>query len=197
MLAEDKLFATLDPVIRTVKLPTGGEFLLVDTVGFISKLPHTLVDAFQSTLEEALLADVLLIVSDGSSDELLHQHDVVLEVLASLGAADKPKIDVINKIDRMQTPPQWPGALEISAKTGEGLDDLLSAIGRQLRGIQRRARVTVPYAQGGMLSLLHEEANVLGEEYSDAGVSVEAMLDEQLAGRIAARLGSDALAWLE
>ena len=197
VLAEDKLFATLDPVIRTVKLPTGGEFLLVDTVGFISKLPHTLVDAFQSTLEEALLADVLLIVSDGSSDELLHQHDVVLEVLASLGAADKPKIDVINKIDRMQTPPQWPGALEISAKTGEGLDDLLSAIGRQLRGIQRRARVTVPYAQGGMLSLLHEEANVLGEEYSDAGVSVEAMLDEQLAGRIAARLGSDALAWLE
>ena len=196
VLAEDKLFATLDPVIRTVKLPTGGEFLLVDTVGFISKLPHTLVDAFQSTLEEALLADVLLIVSDGASDELLHQHDVVLEVLSSLGAEDKPRIDVVNKIDRMQTPPQWPGAIQISAKTGEGLDNLLAAIGRQLRGIARPARVTIPYAQGGLLSTLHEEANVLSETYEDTGVCVEAMLDEHTAGRIAARLGSDALTWL-
>ena len=197
VLAEDKLFATLDPVIRTVKLPTGGEFLLVDTVGFISKLPHALVDAFHSTLEEALLADVLLIVSDGSSDELLHQHDVVLDVLTSLGAGDKPRIDVINKIDRMQTPPQWPGALEISAKTGEGVDKLLAEIAKQLRGIQRPARVLVPYAQGGMLSTLHEEASVLSEEYGEAGVSVEAMLDEQLARRIAARLGNDALTWLD
>ena len=196
VLAEDKLFATLDPVIRTVKLPTGGEFLLVDTVGFIRKLPHTLVDAFQSTIEEALLADVLLIVSDGASDELLHQHDVVLEVLSSLGAADKPRIDVVNKIDRMQMPPQWPGAIQISAKTGEGLDNLLAAIGRQLRGIARPARVTIPYAQGGLLSTLHEEANVLSETYEDTGVCVEAMLDEQTAGRIAARLGSDALSWL-
>ena len=144
VLAEDKLFATLDPVVRTVKLPGGGEFLLVDTVGFISKLPHALVDAFRSTLEEALLADVLLIVSDGASEEMLHQHDVVLEVLASLGAADKPKIDVINKIDLLQTPPQWPGALPISAKTGEGIDALLAAIKRQLRGVQRPLRVHVP-----------------------------------------------------
>ena len=121
----------------------------------------------------------------------------MLEVLASLGAADKPKIDVINKIDRMQTPPQWPGALEISAKTGEGIDKLLAEIAKQLRGIQRPARVLVPYAQGGMLSTLHEEASVLSEEYGEAGVSVEAMLDEQLARRIAARLGNDALTWLD
>lgn len=110
VLAEDKLFATLDPVVRTVKTPAGGEFLLVDTVGFISKLPHALVDAFHSTLEEALLADVLLIVSDGASGEMIRQHDVVLEVLSSLGAADKPMIDVINKADLPGvTANEWPG----------------------------------------------------------------------------------------
>ena len=197
VLAEDKLFATLDPVVRTVKLPGGGEFLLVDTVGFISKLPHALVDAFRSTLEEALLADVLLIVSDGASEEMLHQHDVVLEVLASLGAADKPKIDVINKIDLLQTPPQWPGALPISAKTGEGIDALLSAIKRQLRGVQRPLRVHVPYAQGAVLSVLHDEGVVTSESYEEDGVLVDVMADEALYGRLTARLGAQAVSWLE
>ena len=197
VLAEDKLFATLDPVVRTVKLPGGGEFLLVDTVGFISKLPHALVDAFRSTLEEALLADVLLIVSDGASEEMLHQHDVVLEVLASLGAADKPKIDVINKIDLLQTPPQWPGALPISAKTGEGIDALLAAIKRQLRGVQRPLRVHVPYAQGAVLSVLHDEGVVTSESYEENGVLVDVMADEALYGRLTARLGAQAVSWLE
>ena len=196
VLAEDKLFATLDPVIRTVKLPTGGEFLLVDTVGFISKLPHALVDAFHSTLEEALLADVLLIISDGSSDEMVHQHDVVLSVLASLGASDKPTIDVINKIDRIETVPQWPGALGISAKTGEGIDALLEEISRQIKGVQRTVRVEIPYAQGSLLSMLHESANVLSEEYNERGTLIEAMVDDQLAGRLAGKLGSEALEWL-
>ena len=197
VLAEDKLFATLDPVVRTVKLPGGGEFLLVDTVGFISKLPHALVDAFRSTLEEALLADVLLIVSDGASEEMLHQHDVVLEVLSSLGAADKPKIDVINKIDLLQTPPQWPGALPISAKTGEGIDALLSAIKRRLRGVQRPLRVHVPYAQGAVLSVLHDEGVVTSESYEENGVLVDVMADEALYGRLTARLGAQAASWLE
>ena len=197
VLAEDKLFATLDPVVRTVKLSGGGEFLLVDTVGFISKLPHALVDAFRSTLEEALLADVLLIVSDGASEEMLHQHDVVLEVLASLGAADKPKIDVINKIDLLQTPPQWPGALPISAKTGEGIDALLAAIKRQLRGVQRPLRVHVPYAQGAVLSVLHDEGVVTSESYEENGVLVDVMADEALYGRLTARLGAQAVSWLE
>ena len=197
VLAEDKLFATLDPVVRTVKLPGGGEFLLVDTVGFISKLPHALVDAFRSTLEEALLADVLLIVSDGASEEMLHQHDVVLEVLSSLGAADKPKIDVINKIDLLQTPPQWPGALPISAKTGEGIDALLAAIKRQLRGVQRPLRVHVPYAQGAVLSVLHDEGVVTSESYEEDGVLVDVMADEALYGRLTARLGAQAVSWLE
>lgn len=197
VLAEDKLFATLDPVVRTVKLPNGGEFLLVDTVGFISKLPHALVDAFRSTLEEALLADILLIVSDGASDEMLHQHDVVLEVLASLGAADKPKIDVINKVDLLESLPQWPGAMPISAKTGEGIDALLDEIKRQIRGVQRKLRVSIPYAQGALTSMLHSSGAVLCEEYTDTGVVIEAMADDQIYGRLASKLGEKALVWLE
>ena len=197
VLAEDKLFATLDPIVRTVKLPGGGEFLLVDTVGFISKLPHALVDAFRSTLEEALLADVLLIVSDGESDEMLHQHDVVLEVLESLGAADKPKIDVINKVDLLEGPPQWPGALPISAKTGEGIDALLEAIKKRLRGVQRPLRVRIPYAQGAVLSMLHDGGCGVAEEYKDDGMVLDVMADDQLYGRLVSRLGAQALDWLE
>lgn len=197
VLAEDKLFATLDPIVRTVKLPSGGEFLLVDTVGFISKLPHALVDAFRSTLEEALLADILLIVSDGASEEMHHQHQVVLEVLASLGASDKPVIDVINKVDLMEAPPQWPGAIAISAKTGAGMEELLAEIKRQIRGVQKKLRVSIPYAQGAVLSMLHENGSVVSEEYTDTGMLVDVMADDELYGRLAARLGAQALAWLE
>lgn len=196
VLAEDKLFATLDPVVRTVKLPGGGEFLLVDTVGFISKLPHALVDAFRSTLEEALLADVLVIVSDGASDEMFHQHDVVLDVLNELGAGDRPVIDVINKVDLIRQMPQWPGALPVSAKTGQGLDALLSAIRKKLRGVSRPLRALIPYAQGGLLAELHSEAKVISETYTDTGIAVEAMADEQLYGRLQRKLGEKALSWI-
>lgn len=196
VLAEDKLFATLDPVIRTVKLPVGGEFLLVDTVGFISKLPHALVDAFHSTLEEALLADVLLIVSDGASEEMHRQHDVVLQVLASLGASDKPVIEVINKIDRLESMSQWPGTLGISAKTGEGIDALLDEISKKIKGVQRTVRVQIPYTQGNLVSMLYGEANVLKEEYNEHGILIEAMVDDLVASRLAIKLGSEALEWL-
>ena len=197
VLAEDKLFATLDPVVRTVKFPGGGEFLLVDTVGFISKLPHALVDAFRSTLEETLLADLLLIVSDGSSDEMLHQHDVVLEVLASLGAADRPMIDVINKVDLLSSLPQWPGALPISAKTGDGLEALLDAIREKLSGVQRPLRAEIPYAQGALISMLHKDAKVISEEYTDTGTVVTAMADDELFGRLSAKLGPNAVSWVQ
>ena len=196
VIAEDKLFATLDPVVRTVKMPAGGEFLLVDTVGFISKLPHALVDAFRSTLEEALLADVLLIVSDGASADMLHQHDVVLEVLASLGAADKPKIDVLNKADLPNVDStKLLGAVAISAKTGEGIDELLERIRLELRGVSRPMRVVIPYAQGGLLAKIHEDGQVLSEEYTADGIEVCAMADEQLYGRLTAQLGEQAAVW--
>lgn len=197
VLAEDKLFATLDPVVRSVKCPGGGEFLLVDTVGFISKLPHALVDAFHSTLEEALLADVLLIVSDGASGELTHQHDVVLEVLRSLGAGDKPAIDVINKVDLMEKTPGWPGAIAISAKTGEGLGELLEEIRRKLHGVQRPVRAVIPYAQGGMLALLHDGANVTRETYTDSGIEVEALASEEIISRLSSKLGAGAVTFPE
>ena len=196
ILAQDKLFATLDPVVRTVKMPAGGEFLLVDTVGFISKLPHALVDAFHSTLEEALLADVLLVISDGASGEMIHQHDVVLEVLASLGAADKPKIDVINKADLPDVNAnKWPGAIAVSAKTGKGLDELLEAIRLKLRGAARLMRALIPYAQGGLLAKLHEDGQVLSEEYTGEGIEVKALADEQLFGRLTVQLGEQAVSW--
>ena len=196
VIAEDKLFATLDPVVRTVKMPAGGEFLLVDTVGFISKLPHALVDAFRSTLEEALLADVLLIVSDGASADMLHQHDVVLEVLASLGAADKPKIDVLNKADLPNVDStKLLGAVAISAKTGAGIDELLERIRLELRGVSRPMRVVIPYAQGGLLAKIHEDGQVLSEEYTADGIEVCAMADEQLYGRLTAQLGEQAAVW--
>ena len=197
VLAEDKLFATLDPVVRTVKLPNGGEFLLVDTVGFISKLPHALVDAFKSTLEEALLADILLIISDGASEEMLHQHDVVLEVLDSLGASDRPMIDVINKVDLLAEAPQWPGAIAISAKTGEGIELLLEEIKKKIRGVQRKLRVSIPYAQGSLLSMLHSTGSVIHEEYTDTGMIVDAMGDDELYGRLSAKLGEKAILWME
>lgn len=188
VLAEDKLFATLDPVVRTVKFPAGGEFLLVDTVGFISKLPHALVDAFRSTLEEALLADVLLIVSDGASDEMLHQHDVVLEVLDSLGASDRPRIDVINKVDLLDKLPLWPGAVPVSAKTGEGLDSLLDEIRKQLHGIQKTIRVLIPYQYGNLVSMLHEKANIRTQEYIDTGIMIEADVDDEIINRLNSRI---------
>ena len=193
VLAADMLFATLDPVVRTVKLPGGGEFLLVDTVGFISKLPHALVDAFHSTLEEALLADLLLIVSDGASDELMRQHDVVLDVLETLGAGDRPRIDVVNKCDLGSAPPELVGAVSVSARTGEGLGGLLELIRARLAGVQRRVRALIPYAQGGLLSAVHESCRVLSEDYEQDGVRVEAMMDEEMRGRLASKLGENAL----
>ncbi|MFQ9446764.1 MAG: hypothetical protein ACLR4A_04860 [Christensenellales bacterium] len=169
---------------------------MVDTVGFISKLPHALVDAFHSTLEEALLADVLLVISDGASGEMIHQHDVVLEVLASLGAADKPKIDVINKADLPDVNAnKWPGAIAVSAKTGKGLDELLEAIRLKLRGAARLMRALIPYAQGGLLAKLHEDGQVLSEEYTGEGIEVKALADEQLFGRLTVQLGEQAVSW--
>ena len=128
VLAEDKLFATLDAVSRRVETPEHTEYLLVDTVGFIRKLPHTLVSAFRSTLEEAALADILVIVSDGASDEMLQQHETVEQVLNELGATAQTRIEAVNKCDLGTAAALLPGAVMISAKTGEGIDELNARI---------------------------------------------------------------------
>ncbi|MBR5109210.1 MAG: GTPase HflX [Clostridia bacterium] len=190
---ENKLFATLDAVSRRVEMPDGGEFLLVDTVGFISKLPHELVEAFKSTLEEAALSDLLVIVSDASSPDTPKQHAVVEEVLSQIGADTQPRIDVLNKCDLTPSDqdilPIMPGALHISAQTGFGLDRLLSAIAAELRKAEQEMTLLVPFDQYGVVAELRKKGRVLSEEYGDTGTRVTVMLGRDAAGQIAARYG--------
>ncbi|MBR1584761.1 MAG: GTPase HflX [Clostridia bacterium] len=191
--AENKLFATLDAVSRRVELPDGGEFLLVDTVGFISKLPHDLVEAFKSTLEEAALSDLLVIVSDASSPDLLFQHKVVEEVLAQIGADTQPRIDILNKCD-LTAPdenamPLLPGAMRVSAQRGEGIPELLAAVAGELRAAETQMTLLVPFAQYGVMGELRQKGRVLTEQYEDAGTRVTVMLPQDAAGQIAARYG--------
>ena len=182
VLVEDKLFATLDPVMRRLALPEGGECLLVDTVGFIRKLPHQLVEAFRSTLEEALYADLLVVVSDLSSPEYTAQRLTVLEVLSSLGAGDKPMIEALNKADMAVNigDIEPPDAIVISAQTGAGLDRLVLEIGKRVQKMRAKVELVVPYDKGAALSLLHREGQVLEEEYLVEGTRVVAMLDASL-----------------
>jgi len=191
--AEDKLFATLDPVTRRVPLPDGGEYLLVDTVGFIRKLPHALVDAFRSTLEEAVLADLLVIVSDAGAERIVEQRDVVLEVLGGLGVKDKPIIDAVNKIDTVDEPPLLPGAVPISAKTGQGIDALTGAIERWMSASKRMVTLLVPFAHGTVLSQLHDGATVISESYEAGGTRVTVRLEPTWLNKIIATLGAEAL----
>lgn len=191
--AEDKLFVTLDPVTRRVPLQEGGAFLLVDTVGFIRKLPHALIDAFRSTLEEALLADLLVIVSDASSPDVLAQRDVVLQVLHELGAGDKPMLDALNKIDKVDQLPLVPGAIPISVKENQGISALLDAISGRLLASQRTVSLLIPYAQGAYLSRVHEEATVLSESFEPDGTLVTARMDQSLLDQVLAGVGVSAL----
>ncbi len=206
VLVEDKLFATLDPVVRQVSLPENRECLLVDTVGFIRKLPHQLVEAFRSTLEEALYADLLVVVSDLASPFYKQQRDTVFEVLDELGckvenqrfssrqadrgfsnefenrACGKPVLEALNKADRAQVDGviEPADAIVISAKTGEGLDRLKAEISRRIASMRHRAELVVPYAKGAALSLIHDRGVVISEEYLENGTKVECLLDSGL-----------------
>ena len=192
VLAEDKLFATLDPVTRRVQMPDNSQILLVDTVGFIRKLPHDLVEAFKSTLEEAMYADLLLIVSDASSSQYHEQRKVVGEVLAELGAADKPVLEVLNKTDRASAEGvQVPGAIRISAATGAGLDELKQAIIKKVDNLRHKVRLLIPYSKGGLLSMVHDQGQILSQEYDDQGTRIECVLDAALYQRLAKQLAPD------
>lgn len=167
----DQLFATLDSVSRPITLPHGGKALLVDTVGFIRKLPHELVKAFRATLEEARLADVLLIVCDGADPELESRRRTVEEVLDSLGATEAPRIEVLNKCDLFaDAPDRMPGAVRISAATGANLDQLLTQIEDRLDEGFQEVRLLVPFAQYGLVSRLHKLGSVLHQQHSEEGV---------------------------
>ncbi len=186
VLVEDKLFATLDPVMRKLELPDNRECLLVDTVGFIRKLPHQLVDAFKSTLEEALYADLLVVVSDLSSSTYEEQRAVVFEVLKDLGAGDKPVLEALNKADiapvREMVEPR--DAIVISAEKGMGLDRLTAAISARIATMRHKIELEIPYAKGAALSLLHERGKILSEEYTDIGTKVLCMVDGQLLNQV-------------
>ncbi len=186
VLVEDKLFATLDPVIRQVELPDNHKCMMVDTVGFIRKLPHTLVEAFKSTLEEALSADLLLIVSDLSSPFYKQQREVVYDVLNQLGAQGKPVLEILNKCDKAEigTVIEPADAVMISASTGYGLDNLKTAISDRIAALRHPVELLIPYDKGNVLSMLHSQGQVESEEYLDTGVKVVCLLDATLFARV-------------
>ncbi|MDO4484694.1 MAG: GTPase HflX [Clostridia bacterium] len=194
VLAEDKLFATLDAVSRRVETDEKTPYLLVDTVGFIRKLPHTLVSAFRSTLEEAALADVLVIVSDGASDEMMLQHDTVEQVLKDLGATEQPRLEVINKCDCGKESPLIPGAIHVSAKTGEGIDELNRRLAAELQKTHSPVTFFLPFAQYGALAQIRPLGRVVNEEYTDEGVKLTIVLASADRDRIISKYGSAILA---
>ena len=176
----DQLFATLDSVSRPVTLPHGGKALLVDTVGFIRKLPHDLVEAFHATLEEARLADVLVVVCDGADSELEQRHATVNEVLDSLGATEAPRVVALNKCDLFDdSPDRMPGALRISAAEGTNLDALLARIEEELDAGAQEVKLWIPFSNYGLLSRLRGLGTVLSQTYEADGAVVTMRMEAQ------------------
>lgn len=177
VLAEDKLFATLDPTARRLTLKSGREIMLIDTVGLISRLPHQLVDAFRSTLEEALWADVILNVCDASNPECSAHTAVTQNLLDSLGCAGKPIINVLNKCDLVPNILDYDligKSVRISAKTGYGIDELLEQIEKALPQTRRRVRMLIPFDKGSIAGALRENGVVHSQEYTEKGILIEA-----------------------
>jgi len=191
VLEADMLFATLDPTTRRVELPDGRDLLVTDTVGFVRNLPHRLVESFKATLEEAVLADFLVHVLDASEPELERLCDTTLEVMTELGAADKPVLTVLNKIDLVDDPQrlralqsQFPEAVSISARSGEGMDALHHKFVDYLSRAVSRRRYRIPQHRGDLVSLLHAEAKVLETSYEGNDVFVEVLVSRELEGRL-------------
>ena len=190
VLVEDKLFATLDPVMRQIELPENRRCLLVDTVGFINKLPHQLVEAFHSTLEEAVFADLLVIVSDFSSEHYREQRATVFQVLSELGAGNNQIIEALNKSDiaKPDARIEPADAILISAKTGAGLETLKAEISRRIALMRHAVELLIPYDKGTVLSFIHKYGQVQSEEYTDKGTIVKCMLDTTLYNRVISQL---------
>ena len=188
---QDQLFATLDAVSRRMETAEKTPYLLTDTVGFIRKLPHTLVSAFRSTLEEAALADVLVIVSDGSSGHMGTQHDTVEQVLEELGATGQKRIEVINKCDAADPMPAFPGAILISAKTGEGLEDLKAAIAEAIQETCEPVTFAIPFSRYGILSEIHALGRMITEEHTAEGTEITVMIAGEDAERLIRKYGTE------
>ena len=188
---QDQLFATLDAVSRRMETAEKTPYLLTDTVGFIRKLPHALVSAFRSTLEEAALAEVLVIVSDGASPDMLSQHDTVEEVLKELGAEDNRRIEVINKCDIASPPPAFPGAILVSAKTGEGLADLKAAIAAALQETHTPITFAIPFSRYGLLAAIRPLGRVIDEAHTENGTELTLMISREDAERLIHKYGAE------
>ena len=189
ILAEDKLFATLDPTTRNLKIPDGEEVLFTDTVGFISKLPHNLVDAFKSTLEEAKYADLILHVADASNPEVDEQMKVVYRTLEELKVTGKPVITFLNKQDKLEKERiikdiKADAIVKGSAKTGEGIDELLSKITEILREGKVLIDTVLSYADTSKISVIRKKGQLLAEEYEGDGIKVKAYVPKAVAGQL-------------
>lgn len=187
VLAENKLFATLDTTSRALKLPDGRTVLLIDTVGLVRRLPHHLVDAFRSTLEEAAQADVILNLCDASSPEAEEHLEVTRELLTQLGCTDRPILTVMNKcdiapslLDSERLPGESARTLRISARTGGGIEALLEAVAASLPPDRRRVRLLLPFSQGGLAEQCRREGSVESEEYVPEGLSMVVTLGVRL-----------------
>lgn len=180
VLAEDKLFATLDPTSRALELPDGRRVMLIDTVGLIRRLPHHLVEAFKSTLEEAASATVILNVCDASSDECAEHLRVTSDLLTELGCMNKPIISVMNKCDLIESTDDLPTvgkSVMISAKDGTGLDKLLGEIAAALPPTRRQAKLILPYSMSAMAARFRTEGKVLCEDYRPEGIYLEVIAE--------------------
>lgn len=193
ILAEDKLFATLDPTTRKYELPGGSEILLTDTVGFIRKLPHHLIKAFKSTLDEAVYADILIIIVDASDEECASQLEVTSDLLNELGASEKPTLYVFNKCDREISPELLPmikksgneNIVTISALTGEGIDEFAEKLEDLARRGKSKHTFRIPNAEQGALNILYKNAEVVSVEWKDDAVYTEAIVDVKVKGMMA------------
>ena len=183
--ANDRLFDTLDTTTRTLEISDTCKVLISDTVGFISKLPHQLVDAFKATLEELTFADLLLHVIDASDPNWREQADVVDKLVVELGAAETPRLEVFNKCDKLDGDilPHGEDIVSISARTGAGVDRLLAVIENRLGERVRRVTIHIPYDKGGVLDLLYQQAKVEQVEYGQT-IDVQALCPEKVLGRL-------------
>ena len=190
VLEEDKLFATLDPTTRQLELPGKQQILLTDTVGFIRKLPHHLIEAFKSTLEEAKYADFIIHVVDASNPQKEKQMHVVYETLKDLGVKDQPILTLFNKQDRIENPEilkdmKADKTLKISAKTGQGLDDLKDELEKILRARSILLERVFPYEKAGLIQIVRAKGQLLEEEYRGDGIYVKAFVPAEIYGKVA------------
>jgi GTPase len=187
VVVADRPFSTLDPTVRRLRLPGGANVMLADTVGFIHRLPHLLVEAFKATLEEVRTANLLLHVVDASAPLAAEHIEVVDRVLAEIGAGATPRIIVMNKADLAVSPPRAPEGFDsvaISALRGDGLDQLLEAIARFFTGLREEIHVELSAARGDLIAMARREGRVLSEEYHDGVVSMRALVTPAVAGRL-------------